>query len=101
MIKLITSSPDELEIVCTNQDELEFCNSYKDKVLDVFISGKTKGKFKTFNEYLKWCYAEPEFGEISIIVKWNEEKEWELGWNITTIKELQNMFNQEYNRSVE
>ena len=96
MIKLISSLPNEIEIVCTTEDELEFCNSHKDKILDTFVRDKTKGKFETFNEYLKWCYAEPEFGEISIIAKWNEQKEWGLGWNITTIKELQCIFNDMY-----
>lgn len=96
MIKLISTLPDEIEIICATENELEFCNSYKDKVLDAFICDKTKGKFETFNEYLKWCYTVPEFGEISIIAKWNEQKEWGLEWNMMTINELQCMFNKMY-----
>lgn len=96
MIKLISPLPDKIEIICSTKDELEFCNSYKDKVLDMFIRKKTKAAFKTLNEYLEWNYAFPEFGTTEIIAKWNKIKEWGLQWDLYTISELQYLFNNLY-----
>lgn len=96
MIKINSPLPDKIEFICNTEDELRFCNSNKDKIFDMFISNKTKGEFKTLNEYLEWNYAFPEFGVTEILAKWNKLREWRLGWQPSTISELQYLFNNLY-----
>lgn len=99
MIKLDSPTPTQLNFVCDNQDEIDFCEAHKDEIIDDYIRHQTRGKFKTLAEFVQWYCEFPEFGVITIKAKWAQTKEWGgLEWNAETTRKLQYMFNEAYNR---
>lgn len=99
MIKLHSKSPTEIHFVCNSQDEIDFCETYKDSIFNQFIYEQTRGRFKTLEEYVEWyCSSDSRVIEMDIIAKWNQTKEWGLIWCARTDRILQDMFNEAYNK---
>lgn len=99
MIKVHSKSPTEIHFVCNSQDEIDFCETYKDLIFNHFICSQTRGRFKTLEEYVEWyCSADSGVIEMDIIAKWNQTKEWGLIQCTTIDWVLQDMFNEDYNK---
>lgn len=99
MIKIKSPKSDELEFICSSQDEIDFCESNKNKIFDKFVEKRTHGKFKKLNDYLKFVYDTSDydnFGTIGLKAHLFEIKELNMDWNQSLISDLEDMFNSEF-----
>lgn len=101
MIRIDSSSPTELNFICSTQEEADFCEANKEKLFDKFVEKRTKGKYKTFKSYIDFVYDDSdysEFGVIGLKAHLARIKALNMEWNRFSIGDLQDMFNEEYER---
>ena len=103
MIRIDTPSPTELNFICSTQEEVDFCEANKEKLFDKFVEKRTGGKYKTFESHVDFVYDDSdyfEFGVMGLKAHLQKVKELNMEWNRFVIGDLQDMFNEEYSRTI-
>lgn len=101
MIRIESPLPTELKFICSMQEEIDFCEAHKEKLLDKFVEKRTGGKYKTFDSYVKFVYDDSdyfEFGVIGLKAHIQKVNELHMEWNSSSTRDLQDMFNEEYKK---
>lgn len=99
MIRIESSTSTELKFICSTQEEIDFCEANKEKLFDRFVEKRTKEKYKTLKSYIDFVYDDSdysEFGVIGLKAHLARVKALNMEWNIFSIRDLQDMFNEEY-----
>jgi len=107
MIKILTSKPDELNFLCSNEDEKEFIKNNSEKILDKFVQERTRNHWKSFKDYLySMVYtnleAEKWGTSIQNEIEWNNY--WTrrgMDWTKSNIERLENFINKYYLKELE